>query len=209
VGERRRVPPRPAVAPFRIVLRERPGACCPVACKRGGALSPTSSPGGARPPPPPAWPNRHRPRLRPARQSSSSPDKVVNSEREWRGQLPHGEYRALRGSSTERPWTGRHGKFYPRAGPLACKASGAPLHAAGAKLDAGSGWLAFAVDGPGAVTRKRDVGALGARAGVASRRCDSHFGHLFDGERLADGDAGHCMKLGLPHARAGRGGDCA
>lgn len=119
--------------------------------------------------------------------------KVVKSDEEWKKQLSRQEYRVLRQAGTERPWTGDLNKVHPKSGVFACRACDAPLYPASAKFDSRSGWRAFDEEIPGAVKRKRDVGVFGIRTEVICRRCDSHLGHVFEGERMTSKNSRHCI----------------
>jgi peptide-methionine (R)-S-oxide reductase len=119
--------------------------------------------------------------------------KVAKSEAEWKKQLSHEEYRVLRESGTERPWTGDLCTVYPTFGVFSCKACDAPLYPASAKFDSKSGWPSFDEEIAGAVTRRRDVGAFGVRTEVVCSRCDSHLGHVFSGERMTEKSVRHCI----------------
>jgi peptide-methionine (R)-S-oxide reductase len=112
----------------------------------------------------------------------STPVKVVKSEEQWRSELDQAAYAVLRQSATERPFTGEYtdttteGVYY-------CRACGAELFRSEAKFPSHCGWPSFyaptANDHVTLVT-DRSFGTVRTEARCAS--CDSHLGHVFNGE---------------------------
>lgn len=110
--------------------------------------------------------------------------KVALSESEWKEKLSPEEYRILRESGTERPFSG---KFYDHheSGMYTCAACGNPLFSSETKYESGSGWPSFydAIDKT-KIKEIRDTSSGMTRVEVRCARCDGHLGHVFeDGPR--------------------------
>jgi peptide-methionine (R)-S-oxide reductase len=106
------------------------------------------------------------------------------TDEEWRRTLTPEQYRVLRQSGTERPFTGAYVNCHDD-GIYRCAACSAQLFSSGAKFDSGTGWPSFTEPAmAGAVTLHKDWGLLGVRTEVRCRQCGSHLGHVFrDGPR--------------------------
>ncbi|MGJ3509546.1 peptide-methionine (R)-S-oxide reductase MsrB [Enemella sp. A6] len=108
--------------------------------------------------------------------------KVVKTEDEWRAQLSKLEYQVLRQNGTERPFTGEYVDT-KTAGVYACRACGTELFRSQHKFDSHCGWPSFY--SPLAENRVRyiaDVSLGMLRTEVRCAACDSHLGHVFEGE---------------------------
>lgn len=125
--------------------------------------------------------------------ATSSSDKVVKSEAEWKQELDADSYRILRLKGTERAGTGEYNKFYPKEGHFVCKACNAPLYSAQAKFDSGCGWPAFDKCYAGAVKTEVDDSLGMRRIEIMCARCDGHLGHVFEGERFTSTNERHCV----------------
>jgi peptide-methionine (R)-S-oxide reductase len=109
-------------------------------------------------------------------------DKVIRTEAEWRQQLTPEEYKVLREAGTEAPWTGEY-TGEKTAGVYRCRACGAELFRSDAKFESHCGWPSFyQPTGDDAVVLIQDRSLGMTRTEVRCARCDSHLGHVFEGE---------------------------
>lgn len=107
---------------------------------------------------------------------------LPNSEEEWRVRLTPEEFRVLRQAGTEPAFTGEYVDT-KTAGVYRCRACGAELFTSGTKFESHCGWPSFY--SPLAEDRVRYIQdrAHGmVRTEVRCARCDSHLGHVFEGE---------------------------
>lgn len=104
------------------------------------------------------------------------------SEDQWRQRLTTAEYQVLRQGGTERAFTGEYWDTW-QAGTYLCRACGAELFTAETKFDARCGWPSFyepAQEGNVAYLRDSSLGI--ERIEVRCGTCESHLGHVFEGE---------------------------
>ena len=107
---------------------------------------------------------------------------MQKSEAEWKSELSREEYHVLRQSGTERPFTGEYVDT-KTVGVYTCRACGQELFRSDAKFDSHCGWPSFYQPTEGdAVTLIEDRTMVMRRVGARCARCDSHLGHVFDGE---------------------------
>lgn len=107
---------------------------------------------------------------------------VVKSEQQWKDELSPQEFEVLRRSGTERPFTGEYWDTMT-AGVYSCRACGQDLFTSNEKFSAHCGWPSFFA--PLAEDRVRYIkdGTLGMeRIEVRCAACESHLGHVFEGE---------------------------
>ena len=107
---------------------------------------------------------------------------VNRSEQEWRAQLSPEEFQVLRQAGTERPFTGEYNDT-KTVGVYDCRACGAELFTSNEKFDSHCGWPSFfAPLAEGTVRYLHDRSMGMDRIEVRCANCDSHMGHLFEGE---------------------------
>ena len=128
-------------------------------------------------------------------QSATSPDEVAaRSDVQWQQILSPEEFHVLRQAGTERPFTGEYWDTTTE-GVYSCRACGSELFASTTKFDAGCGWPSFFA--PWAEDRVRYISdeSLGMkRVEVRCANCDSHMGHVFEGEGFkTPTDLRYCM----------------
>jgi peptide-methionine (R)-S-oxide reductase len=113
---------------------------------------------------------------------ADSVGKVVKSEQEWRAQLSTLEYQVLRQAGTERPFTGEYTDT-KTTGVYRCKACNAELFRSDTKFESHCGWPSFfAPLAEDRVVYIEDRSMFSTRVEVRCASCDSHLGHVFEGE---------------------------
>jgi peptide-methionine (R)-S-oxide reductase len=109
-------------------------------------------------------------------------DKVERTDAEWRELLTPEEYEVLRNSGTEPAWQGEYTDTKTE-GVYSCRACGAELFRSSEKFESHCGWPSFyAPADSGAVVLQEDRSLGRVRTEVRCARCDSHLGHVFEGE---------------------------
>jgi peptide-methionine (R)-S-oxide reductase len=105
------------------------------------------------------------------------------NEEELRAKLDPLSYAVLREGATERPFTGEYTDT-ETVGSYRCKACGNELFSSETKFHSGCGWPSFyAPTSSDAVTLIEDRSlAPRIRTEVRCAKCDSHLGHVFEGE---------------------------
>jgi peptide-methionine (R)-S-oxide reductase len=104
---------------------------------------------------------------------------IRHTDAEWRALLPANAYGVLRRAGTELPLSSPLLNEH-RAGTFACAGCAAPLFAAAAKYESGTGWPSFTAALPDAVDLTPDTSIpFMARVEVRCRRCQGHLGHVF------------------------------
>lgn len=105
------------------------------------------------------------------------------NEEELRAKLDPLSYAVLREGATERPFTGEYTDT-ETVGIYRCKACGSELFRSETKFHSGCGWPSFyAPTSNDAVTLIEDRSlAPRIRTEVRCATCDSHLGHVFEGE---------------------------
>ncbi|HET7415924.1 MAG TPA: peptide-methionine (R)-S-oxide reductase MsrB [Arthrobacter sp.] len=107
---------------------------------------------------------------------------LQKSDEQWRQELSPEEYAVLRQAGTERPFSGEYWNSHAK-GVYQCRACGAELFTSTAKFDSHCGWPSFFA--PLAEERVRYIKdrSMGMeRIEVRCAACDSHLGHVFEGE---------------------------
>jgi peptide-methionine (R)-S-oxide reductase len=109
--------------------------------------------------------------------------KIEINEDELRAKLDPLSYEVLRNAATEQPFTGEYTDS-ETVGIYRCKACNSELFRSETKFHSGCGWPSFyAPTADDAVTLLEDRSlAPRIRTEVRCAACDSHLGHVFEGE---------------------------
>ncbi|KAK6462816.1 hypothetical protein DFJ63DRAFT_287439 [Scheffersomyces coipomensis] len=120
---------------------------------------------------------------------------MSKSEEEWRAILSPQQFRVLRESGTETPYSGEYTKTPATAqGVYECVGCHQPLYKSSSKFIAHCGWPAFYEAIPGSITVNRDTSHGMVREEMRCSNCNGHLGHIFKGEGYdTPTDARHCV----------------
>jgi len=98
----------------------------------------------------------------------------------WKNKLTPEQFRVLRQSGTEAPFSGQFAHHHEN-GIYACAACGQSLFASDTKFESHSGWPSFYdVARQGNVELHEDISGGMKRIEVRCANCGGHLGHLFD-----------------------------
>lgn len=105
------------------------------------------------------------------------------TDEQWRERLSPDEYEVLRRSGTEEPFTGEYTDT-ETVGVYSCRACGAELFTSTEKFHSHCGWPSFFAPLAEDRVRYLDDNSIPGRPRTEVRcaRCDSHLGHVFEGE---------------------------
>lgn len=106
-------------------------------------------------------------------------EKIRKSDEEWKQELDPEQYRVMRCSGTEPPFTGKY-VHHEEKGTYRCAGCGQELFSSESKYDSGSGWPSFWE--PLEATRIEehlDTSYGMQRTEIRCARCDAHLGHVF------------------------------
>jgi len=104
---------------------------------------------------------------------------VSHTDAEWRKLLTAEQYKVLRQSGTEAPFSSPL-DFERRAGTYDCAGCALPLYSSATKYDSHTGWPSFWKPLDNAVGTISDRSFGMTRTAVHCRRCGGHLGHVFD-----------------------------
>ncbi len=107
-------------------------------------------------------------------------EKIKKTDKQWKAELTTEQYRVLRKSGTERPFTGKLNDFW-EAGTYVCAGCRTPLFSSEAKYEHGTGWPSFTAPVDDShLEYKDDYSLLMKRVEVRCAVCGGHLGHVFD-----------------------------
>ena len=113
---------------------------------------------------------------------AASVGKIVKSEAEWKAQLSPQEFHVLREAGTERAFTGEYTDTTTE-GVYRCRACQTELFRSNQKFSSHCGWPSFfAPLAEERVVYIEDHSMGVKRVEVRCATCDSHLGHVFEGE---------------------------
>jgi methionine-R-sulfoxide reductase len=106
--------------------------------------------------------------------------KVEKTDEEWKKILTPEQYRVMRKSGTERPFSGKYNDHY-EDGVYYCAGCGTPLFRSETKYDHGTGWPSFTAPiDENNIEYLEDNSLLMRRTEVRCAVCGAHLGHVFD-----------------------------
>jgi peptide-methionine (R)-S-oxide reductase len=104
---------------------------------------------------------------------------VTHTDAEWQRILTPAQYRVLRQSGTEWPFTSAL-LHEDKKGTFICAGCALALFSSDTKFDSHTGWPSFWAPLDNAVQTSRDTELGMVRQAVQCRQCGGHLGHVFD-----------------------------
>lgn len=105
--------------------------------------------------------------------------KIVRSDEEWKQMLSEDEYRVMRKSGTESPFSGIYNMHFDD-GVYSCKGCGTKLFDSSSKFNAHCGWPSFDQEiEDGIIEEIVDMSHGMVRSEIRCSVCGSHLGHVF------------------------------
>ena len=109
-------------------------------------------------------------------------DAMNLTDDQWREKLSPEEYRVLRESGTEAPFVGEYTDTETE-GVYRCRACEAELFRSDNKFHSGCGWPSFFTPlSASSIVEIKDMSHGMVRTEIRCASCDSHLGHVFEGE---------------------------
>ncbi len=109
-------------------------------------------------------------------------DAMNLTDEQWRAKLNPEEYRVLRESGTEAPFVGEYTDTETE-GVYRCRACDAELFRSDNKFHSGCGWPSFFTPlAASSIVEIKDKSHGMVRTEIRCASCDSHLGHVFEGE---------------------------
>lgn len=106
--------------------------------------------------------------------------KVEKTNEEWKELLTPEQFRVMRKSGTEKPFSGKYNDHF-EDGIYYCPGCGTPLFSSEAKYDHGSGWPSFTAPiNENYIEYRKDNSLFMRRIEVRCAVCGAHLGHVFD-----------------------------
>jgi len=106
--------------------------------------------------------------------------KVEKTNKEWKEVLTPEQYRVMRKSGTEKPFSGKYNDHYEK-GIYYCAACDTPLFSSENKYDHGTGWPSFTAPfDENYIEYRKDNSLFMRRIEVRCAVCGAHLGHVFD-----------------------------
>jgi peptide-methionine (R)-S-oxide reductase len=106
---------------------------------------------------------------------------LPQTEDDWKVRLSRAEFKVLRQAGTEPAYVGEYTDT-KTTGVYRCRACQAKLFSSDTKFDSHCGWPSFYDPMDAAVTLHSDRTFGMTRTEVRCANCDSHLGHVFEGE---------------------------
>ncbi len=107
-------------------------------------------------------------------------EEIEKTNKEWKEVLTPEQYRVMRKSGTEKPFSGKYNDHYEK-GIYYCAACDIPLFSSEAKYDHDSGWPSFTAPFNENYIKYLDDNSLfRRRTEVRCTVCGAHLGHVFD-----------------------------